>query len=209
MKRTILTLGGLLAATLFTLGLATAPAIGDDDRGERYEREYDDDDHHEWGWRRFFGGPGFNRRLDVAPVDNPMYDAECGACHFPYQPGLLPARSWARLMRGLEDHFGESAELDAEPARRLTDYLLANAADRAEHRRSRAIAGSLGDAQAPLRISETRYFQRKHHEIPPRLVTGNDQVGSWSNCETCHTEAATGSYNEHQVTIPGIGRWDD
>ncbi|MFQ5489045.1 MAG: cytochrome C, partial [Gammaproteobacteria bacterium] len=28
------------------------------------------------------------RRPDVAPVNNDLYDRECGACHFAYQPGL-------------------------------------------------------------------------------------------------------------------------
>ena len=211
MKRTLLTLGGLLAAAGLLSTLFVAPAVGDG-RGERYERheryEHDDDDHREereGRWLGWFGAP----RMDVAPVDNPLYQAECGACHFAYQPGLLPARSWQRMMAGLEDHFGEVAELDAEVASILTAYLVENAADRADHRRSRSIDGSLRADEAPLRISDTPYFRRKHHEIPERLVKGNEKVGSWSACDACHRKAAHGSYNEHEVNIPGVGRWDD
>lgn len=28
-------------------------------------------------------------------------------------------------------------------------------------------------------------------------------------CGVCHTEANQGSYSEHQVIIPGYGRWED
>jgi len=162
-----------------------------------------DDDEHE-GERYWHPS-----RLDVAPVDNAFYREECGACHFAYQPGWLPARSWQRLMGGLEDHFGENAELDAADVRRLTEYLTANAADRSNYKRSRGMVRSLYNDQVPLRISGTRYFKRKHHELPARMVRDNPEVRSFSNCDLCHTRAAQGSYNEHQVKVPGFAGWDD
>ncbi len=163
----------------------------------------DDDDEHEgsgrWG----------QSRLDVAPVDNAFYKEECGSCHFPYQPGLLPARSWQRLMGGLEDHFAENAELEAADARQLTTYLTENAADTSDYKRSRGISRSLAKDDVPLRVSTTRYFKRKHHELPDRMVKNNPEVRSFSNCELCHARAAQGSYNEHQVKVPGYAGWDD
>jgi hypothetical protein len=86
---------------------------------------------------------------------------------------------------------------------------MANAADKSNYKRSRGIARSLSKRDVPLRISETRYFQRKHHELPSRMVKGNDKVRSFSNCDRCHTRAAQGSYNEHQVKVPGFETWDD
>lgn len=86
---------------------------------------------------------------------------------------------------------------------------MAHAADRSDHKRSRKIARSIGRDEAPLRISDTLYFKREHDEIPNRYVTGNKEVGSFSRCAACHTRADSGSYNEHQVRIPGVGRWDD
>ena len=167
----------------------------------------DDDDRHEgqssWGERVWN-----ESRLDVAPVENAFYKEECGSCHFPYQPGLLPARSWNRVMAGLADHFGENAELNAADAQKLTDYLVKNAADTSNYKRSVRIAGSLKSSDAPLRISETRYFQRKHHELSARMVKDNPKVRSFSNCELCHTKAAQGSYNEHQVKVPGFSNWE-
>jgi hypothetical protein len=165
----------------------------------------DDDDDEESG----YSGRWAKSRLDVAPVDNAFYKEECGACHFPYQPGLLPARSWQKLMSGLDNHFGENAELDAADAQKLSVYLIANAADKSSYKRSKGITRSLSKREVPLRISETRYFKRKHHELPSRMVKGNDKVRSFSNCDLCHTRAAQGSYNEHQVKIPGFRNWDD
>lgn len=165
----------------------------------------DDDEHEEsGGW-----GPWSQSRLDVAPVGNANYEEECGSCHFPYQPGLLPARSWQELMAGLAAHFGENAELDEADAQKLTQYLTDNAADVSNYKRSRGIMRSLQKNDVPLRISNTHYFKRKHHELPARMVKGNDKVRSFSNCELCHTHATQGSYNEHQVKVPGFENWDD
>ena len=152
--------------------------------------------------------PALARGPVVAPVVNVEYQEECGGCHFAYQPGLLPTGSWQKVMAGLEDHFGENAELDADVVKRLNEYLLHNAADDAAYPRSRKIMRSLG-AERPLRISHVPYFKAKHDEIPARLVQGNDKVRSWSNCTACHTRAAKGSYSEDEVVISGYGRWDD
>jgi hypothetical protein len=187
-------IGGLIAATGIT---ATVMAVG-----SPYEREY--------GWRVPYP---YNYRYarprqDVAPVQSASYQEECGSCHFAYQPGLLPAASWQRIMDGLADHFEENAELDPETTDQLRTYLIANAADRTGTGRSPGIANSLRGS-APLRFTDTTYFRRQHHEIPDRAVKDNPEVGSFSRCDACHTEAAEGSYDEHSVRIPGFGRWED
>lgn len=164
-----------------------------------------DDDYEEHGFKRWFG----ERSLDVAPVKSDRYKAECSSCHFAYQPGLLPARSWKKLMIGLEDHFGDNAELDADDHKAILNYLITNAADHSDYKRSRKFANSIGKNEAPLRITDTLYFKRKHDEVPARMVTGNKEVGSFSNCAACHRNAESGSYDEHQIRIPGYGHWDD
>jgi len=153
---------------------------------------------HEGGHRQVLSAP----RLEA-------YQTECGSCHMAYPPALLPARSWERLMAGLEDHFGDNAELSADTAAQIRDYLTTNAADRSDAHRAFAFASSVPSDQAPLRITGTRYFQRKHHEVPQRLVKDNPKVISFSNCQACHQRAEAGSFNEHSVSIPGYGRWDD
>ena len=165
-----------------------------------------DDDEREGGFFKRFMGRGSS---GVAAVNNTLYQDECGSCHFAYQPGLLPARSWSKLMSELDDHFGENAELAAEDVAQLRQYLETNAADRSDYKRSRKIMNAMPDSVTPLRISETRYFLRKHDELPSRMVVGNPKVESISRCQACHTRAETGSYSESQINIPGVGRWED
>lgn len=155
------------------------------------------------------GESRFKARATVAPVQNATYARECGSCHMAYPPGLLPQRSWDRIMNTLDKHFGDNAELEPAIARDIRQYLAQNSADHADYRRSRAINHSLTPQQVPLRISETPYIKRKHREIPARLITGNKEVRSMSNCQACHRSTDKGIFNEHSVKIPGYGRWDD
>jgi hypothetical protein len=57
------------------------------------------------------------------------------------------------------------------------------------------------------RITAANYFLRWHYEIPLLLIRGNDEAGSLSDCNTSHRNANAGIYNEHQVVLPGYGRW--
>lgn len=145
----------------------------------------------------------------VTPVNNETYAAECGSCHFAYQPGLLPARSWRALLASLDNHFGENAELAADTQARISAYLASNAADHSPARVSKGIARTVAEGRTPLRISELRYVQRRHDELPPRLLRDNPQVAGPGDCSACHTRAASGVFDEHAVRIPGYGRWDD
>lgn len=149
--------------------------------------------------------------LDVAPVNNQLYRSECASCHFAYPAGLLPARSWQKLMSGLDDHFGDNAELLPEAHAVILQYLVDNAADTSDYKRSRRIMNSLATDEIPMRISETPYIKRKHHELSPSEVKNNPEVRSLSNCIACHTQANKGSFNENQIKIPGVPKqwgWD-
>ena len=149
------------------------------------------------------------RSVGVSPVSSPIYKEECSSCHMAYPPGLLPTRSWKKLMAGLETHFGDNAELDAETFKNISKFLLSNSADNSEYRRSRKIMRSLNTNDAPIRISETQYIKDKHDEIPDRLIKYNKKVNSLAHCNACHNKAEQGLYSEHGVNIPGFGRWDD
>ena len=63
-----------------------------------------------------FGGKHY-----LTPVDNTTYRETCGACHFVYQPELLPSASWEKILAQLYDHFGEAIELDPESIRIIAD----------------------------------------------------------------------------------------
>ncbi|NEV62084.1 cytochrome C [Thiorhodococcus minor] len=194
----------LLAVAVLSLGSA---GVAFSDWGEREEHEEDERHEGRGGWLR--------PRADVAPVSNPTYAEECGACHMAYQPGLLPAAAWARVMEpsALTDHYGDDASLSEALRQELATYLTGNAANFDSRTRSRAFAVSMASAGSTggtlPRISTTGYFLRKHDEIPPRMVKDNPEVGSFSQCNNCHQGAAKGVYNDDQVRIPGYGRWED
>lgn len=151
------------------------------------------------------------RQKEIVPVDNKQYKDECGSCHFAYQPGLLPTKSWEKLLtaEALKNHFGENAELDKDTLKVIYDYAIANAADKSYHKRSRKIAIATENVEAPLRITEVRYIKRKHHEIPEKMIKGNKDVKSLSNCDACHTQANKGVFDSDTVKIPNFPDWDD
>lgn len=138
-----------------------------------------------------------------------VYKDECASCHMAYPSQLLPARSWVKILDSLDKHFGDNASLDPETIKTLKTYLQANSADSADSRRARRITRSLAADETPLRITELPYFRREHREIPARYITANPKVKSLSNCVACHAGAEQGRFNEHDVKIPGYGRWDD
>ena len=59
------------------------------------------------------------------PVNNQTYFDECGACHFAYQPGLLPTGSWEKIVARLDDHFGEQIVIDMALKNVIRKYLIA------------------------------------------------------------------------------------
>lgn len=153
----------------------------------------------------------FDRTKEVKPVTDMKYLKECGECHFAYQPGLLPARSWEKLLKAdaLKNHFGDNAEIDNDTLQSILDYAVENAANRSFYKRSRKIALATTEGEAPLRITELRYIKRKHQDIPEEIVRGNKDVKSLSNCNKCHTQADKGVFDNDTVSIPNYPDWDD
>lgn len=152
-----------------------------------------------------FGGwlATFSHTSGVAPVKNKQYKDECGSCHFAYQPGLLPSKSWEKLLtaEGLHDHFGEVADLDKDTLQSIREYVLENAAEKSYYKVARKITIAT-ESEAPLRITETRYIKRKHHGIPEKMIKDNKDVKSLSYCNACHTKAEQGIFEEDTVSIP-------
>ena len=149
--------------------------------------------------------------ISNAPADDeaifPMppgktYVNECGSCHTAYAPGLLPARSWRKMMDGLSKHFGEDASL-AEPDQLeilMNLELLALDGGQA-NMRMRRINGAIAAGAMPQRVSETGYFKFMHDEVPAYMWK-RKKVGSLANCVACHTRANEGRYGEREVRIP-------
>lgn len=122
---------------------------------------------------------------------HPKWKAECSSCHIAYPAGLLPAASWKAMMGGLDNHFGTDATLDPATAKEILAFLEKNASRR-----------NVDSAAKPtLRITETRWFQSEHDEVPARLWK-DARVKNASNCTACHTKAETGDFNEHNIRLP-------
>ncbi len=120
-----------------------------------------------------------------------LYTQECAACHLAYPPGMLPAASWARLMNGLDQHYGTDAALDAKDVQQISQWLQTHADER-----RRASAPPADD-----RITRTGWFVREHRDIEPatwRLPS----VRSASNCLACHTGAERSQFSEHALRMP-------
>jgi hypothetical protein len=148
------------------------------------------DDDSEQGSRAKYSGE--NRGKPLQPKQsNTLFQQECSSCHLAYAPGLLPAASWRKMMAGLDKHFGSDASLDARDNKEITDFLVKHSSNR------------WSAATAPLRITESAWFKRKHdaHEIDP-AVWNNPQVKSPANCAACHPQAERGNFNDDDIKIP-------
>ena len=152
---------------------------------------------------------GYSSTPDVAPVKNDLYIKECGSCHFPYQPGLLPSNAWNKMMANLDNHFNSDATLDDKTFQTLSKYLNDNSAEKnMQYKRSNRIVSSIPAGQIADSISTTPYMIKKHREIRKDLITQKEVKGLF-NCIACHTTADKGIYGERDIKIPNFGRWED
>src|SRR5258706_14464593 len=101
-------------------------------------------------WATFAAEAAGPLRGDVGRNSNATYEKECGGCHFPYQPGWLPDRSWRKLMDTLSQHFGDNAQLKAADREAGIAYLLAGSAQRRPRLRSREIIAPSPPGQKPI-----------------------------------------------------------
>jgi hypothetical protein len=158
---------------------------------DRNSHEEEDNDRHK--------SRGYDDDDFVGSITSPLYKETCGACHFSYQPQLLPSGSWEKILSGLDDHFGETVDIDPDTRKAIRNYLLANCAERSSAKRVKKILRSLGD-NTPSRITEIPYIREKHHEIS-QDVFSRPSIGSFSNCVACHITAEEGVYDDDHVTI--------
>ena len=115
------------------------------------------------------------------PVRDALTKKECGACHMAFQAGLLPAASWSKIMKSLDNHFGEDASLDEAAGNHIEAYLTANAG----HGRG-----------APLRITELRWFAHEHQKRGLKRLMKKDNIKLLADCAACHSGAARGAYED-------------
>ncbi len=187
-----------VALILLINGVFIMALADDDDHEEKkwYKKIFDrddDDDHHNSSKKH-------TQKKYITPVNNSTYEEECGACHFPYQPELLPSGSWKKIMAGLDDHFGEEIEIDTESINAISGYLISNSAEKSSAKRAVKIVRSLR-GRTPIRISEIPYIIEKHDEVDPKIFN-RESIGSLANCIACHITAEKGIYDDDNVVIP-------
>ncbi|MBC7952522.1 MAG: diheme cytochrome c [Rhodospirillaceae bacterium] len=128
-----------------------------------------------------FAMPAWAGDHRVTPIRDDLVQKECGQCHMAFQPGLLPAASWGRMMDNLADHFGDNATLSAQKAAPIRAYLVAN-------------AGRDRRGDTPARITEARWFTHEHNFADK--VWKRPEVVTKSNCPACHQGAEQGLYDD-------------
>lgn len=138
------------------------------------------------GWAAAHAGGG-----STPPGATAAYEAECASCHIAYPPAMLPARSWQRLVAGLDAHFGTDASSDAATVQWLGTWLQA-----------RAGTGRRAAEEPPHdRITRSAWFERKHRKIEPAVWTLPD-VRSPAHCAACHAGADRGRFDDDDLRIP-------
>jgi hypothetical protein len=147
------------------------------------------------------GDAGAQTRMDVGPNTDATYVKECGGCHFAYQPGWLPERSWRHLMGSLSSHFGENATLSTSSHQAVLSYLVAGAADRVGNARSREIITAIKPGETPTSITKVLYVGGIHGGFLDPAFEGKPQVKTLTHCPACHLKAERGWFYAVTYTI--------
>ncbi|MEQ1516587.1 MAG: diheme cytochrome c, partial [Usitatibacteraceae bacterium] len=141
----------------------------------------------------FIATPAFaesgKRALQVPLL--PKFQQECSSCHTAYPPGMLPAASWIRVMKNLNNHYGTDASIDQVSVNEITAWLSANAGT---YKR-------VSEEPFQDRITRAEWFIRKHREVPA-ATWKRPAIKSAANCAACHPQADKGDFNEHSIRIP-------
>ena len=134
---------------------------------------------------------------------NATWVTECGECHLAFHPSLLPARSWQRMMQEQADHFGEDLAYDEETTKEIIDFMMTNSAENSHTEPAHKINATVSVDKAPLRITETRYWKRKHEEVDEKYWK-SPGVKSKANCAPCHLDATTGWFEDSNMRLPKL-----
>jgi mono/diheme cytochrome c family protein len=105
-----------------------------------------------------------------------MAKKECGACHLPYLPNLMPSSAWDVLFDRLDNHFGENAKLSADEAAVIRRYY---------YERGKRGGWTPAKAGALPRITDQPWWKRAMGDRD----FDNPRVRTKSNCGGCHSHA--------------------
>jgi cytochrome b len=118
----------------------------------------------------------------------------CSECHLAYAPALLPQRSWERMLREQDSHFGEDLLLSADDVKRLLLAIQVPAPSWAALK----LATSAPAAQEPLRITKLPYWNTAHGAVGKDRFAAAAAAGP-HDCAACHRDAASGKFHPRLI----------
>jgi len=138
------------------------------------------------------------------------YYTECGACHKPYPPFMLPKSSWERVKDGLKNHFGEEISPTMKKGENrislndqtvIFNYLNKNSADNNTREISVKVMQSLNGARGRKSITKIQYWKDVHAHIPQKVFKSK-KVKRKANCFACHKNFEKGMLEDIDIEIP-------
>ena len=143
--------------------------------------------------------------VKMKPLANESIQKSCTECHFVYQAGFLPKRSWERLFsdESLKDHFGEKVVMEDSIREEFLKYYLEYASDVSRSKAAKKINRSISPNTTPIRISTSEFVKDKHQDLDKEMFKA-PKIESAANCVACHRDdAKKGIYDEDEVDVPG------
>ena len=138
------------------------------------------------------------------------YYTECGACHNPYPPFMLPSSSWDRIKDGLSNHFGEEISpimkkgenrISANDQTVIFNYLKQNSANTSTREISVKVMKSLNGARGRKSITKIKYWKDVHAGIPLEVFKSK-KVKRKANCFACQKNFEKGILEDIDINIP-------
>jgi len=139
-----------------------------------------------------------------------VYYSECGACHEPYPPFMLPDSSWERIRSGLSNHFGDEISPTMKKGENrislndqtvVFNFLKQHSADKSTREISVKVMKSLDGARGRKSITKIKYWKDTHAHIPPEVFKSK-KVKRKANCFACHKNFEKGMLEDIDIKIP-------
>jgi cytochrome b len=138
------------------------------------------------------------------------YYTECGACHKPYPPFMLPDTSWERIKGGLKNHFGEEISPTMKKGENrislndqtvIFNYLKKHSAEKSTREISVKVMNSLDGARGRKSITKIKYWKETHANIPMEVFK-SPKIKRKANCFACHKNFEKGMLEDIDIHIP-------
>lgn len=100
-----------------------------------------------------------------------------------------------------DKHFGTDLALDEATSKELLAFMVNNSAEKSSREAALKINNSIQPEATPLRITETQYWIKKHHDIA-ESDWRSAKVKSKVNCTACHLDAEAGTFEDAAMQIP-------